>query len=79
LKFLLDGYDELSPDLRRNLYLTNNLEQMNCCKLVVTARSELFAAGGVDHWKSFAPLDNNNPDKDEMKEAIDYVREFVSF
>ena len=78
LVFVLDGYDELSPDLRRNLYLSNNLEQLNCRKLVVTARSELFTASGVGHWQSFAPLDNNNPDKDELKEALAFVTEFVS-
>eukprot|EP01046_Picozoa_sp_COSAG06_P007120 COSAG06_NODE_343_length_17092_cov_17.908021_5_plen_2916_part_00 len=87
LIFILDGYDELRPQLLgKNLYKTNNLEkwrskqqqdEKDYCrpKVVIFTRTELLT-GWKGYQSAFVPLESDNEDKDEVEEAIQYLTEY---
>eukprot|EP01047_Picozoa_sp_COSAG01_P001213 COSAG01_NODE_26_length_36857_cov_31.426166_18_plen_2903_part_00 len=87
LIFILDGYDELRPQLiGKNLYKTNNLEKWRSKeqhaagdyshpKVVVFVRSELLT-GLKDYHSIFVPLESDNEKKDEVSEAETFLTEY---
>jgi len=86
--FMLDGYDELPPDVRsKNLFKSNNLETLrpqtsknkfnNWPKIITLCRSEFLSEQkDGEYQQQFLPMEFMNERKDEVHEAAQYFAEF---
>jgi hypothetical protein len=86
--FMLDGHDELPPDVRsKNLFKTNNLETLRpqtstnefykWPKIITLCRSEFLSEQEDGEYQQlFLPLEFMNTEKDEVDEAAKFFAEF---